>query len=290
MIQLWLFVFGTAFGSFIKVIADRYDLDKFILKKSTLGGHSGCPACGHKLDWFELVPLLSFIFLRGRCRICQNKIGLSYPLVELISGLIFVLVPYFLSHLPAVKLLNLSDLSYTLLASSYTLVFLVILLISLIDIRLKIIPDETNIFLIVLGIAIVFFTPSGVATANHSFTGAYALLFGFQNNLLLNRLIGLLFGIGFYGILILITRGRGMGLGDLKFSAALGVVFGWPDIIFITFFSFLIGSIFSLPSLIFRKRGLKSFLPFGPFIALSALAVFFFGEKLLKLYFDLFRG
>ena len=287
MIQLWLFVFGTAFGSFIKVIADRYDLDKFILKKSTLGGRSGCPACGHKLDWFELVPLLSFIFLRGRCRICQNKIGLSYPLVELISGLIFVFVPLGISY--SFPFIN-SSIFYFLFSIFYVIVFLSLLLLSLIDIRLKIIPDETNIFLIVLGIAIVFFTPSGVATANHSFTGAYALLFGFQNNLLLNRLIGLLFGIGFYGILILITRGRGMGLGDLKFSAALGVVFGWPDIIFITFFSFLIGSIFSLPSLIFRKRGLKSFLPFGPFIALSALAVFFFGEKLLKLYFDLFRG
>ena len=287
MIQLWLFVFGSAFGSFLKVIADRYDPDKFILKKSTLGGRSGCPACGHKLDWFELVPLLSFIFLRGRCRICQNKIGLSYPLVELISGLIFVFVPLGISY--SFPFIN-SSIFYFLFSIFYVIVFLSLLLLSLIDIRLKIIPDETNIFLIVLGIAIVFFTPSGVATANHSFVGAYALLFGFQNNLLLNRLIGLLFGIGFYGILILITRGRGMGLGDLKFSAALGVVFGWPDIIFITFFSFLIGSIFSLPSLIFRKRGLKSFLPFGPFIALSALAVFFFGEKLLKLYFDLFRG
>ena len=290
MLSLWLFVFGSAIGSFIKVIADRYDPDKFILKKSTLGGRSACPKCGHKLELVELVPLLSFLLLRGRCRKCGKKIGFSYPVVEIISGLIFVFVPYFLSHLPTVKLLNLSALNYTLLASGYTLVFLVLLLLSLIDIRLKIIPDETNIFLIILGVAIAFLIPSGIVTANHSFTGAYALLFGVQNNLLFNRLVGLLFGIVFYGLLILITRGRGMGLGDLKFSAALGVVFGLPDIIFITFFSFMIGSIFSLPSLIFRKRGLKSFLPFGPFIALSALVVFFFGEKLLKLYFDLFMG
>ncbi len=290
MTSFWLFVFGSAFGSFIKVIADRYDPDKFILKQSTLGGRSACPKCGHKLEPVELVPLLSFIFLRGRCRICRHKIGFSYPIVEIISGLIFVSVPYFLSHLPAIQLLSLSSLNYWLLAIGYILVFLTLLLISLIDIRLKIIPDEANIFLIIIGVALAFLIPSGITIANHSFTGAYALLFGFQNNVLVNHLIGFLFGIIFYGILIFVTRGRGMGMGDLKLSAALGAVFGWPDIIFITFFSFLVGSLASLPSLALGKRGLKSLLPFGPFIALSALTVFFFGEKILKIYFDLFRG
>lgn len=290
MLTLWLFVFGAAFGSFLKVIADRYDPDKFILKKNTLGGRSNCPKCGHKLDWFELVPLLSFIFLGGRCRKCQKKIGFSYPIVEVISGLIFIFVPYFLYHLPAFRVLNLSSFNYWLLAGGYILVFLSLLLMSLVDIRLRIIPDEISIFLIILGLALVFLIPSGAATQNHSFTGAYALLSGFQGNSLLNRLIGFLFGALFYLALIFITRGRGMGMGDLKLSTALGVVFGWPDIVLITFLSFIVGSLFSLPSLVFGKRGLKSLLPFGPFIALSTLVVFFFGEKILKLYFDLFRG
>lgn len=290
MPTLWLFILGSAFGSFLKVIADRYDPDKFILKKSTLGGRSACGACGHKLDWFELVPLLSWVFLRGRCRKCQNKIDFSYPLVEIISGLIFVFIPIFLSNLPFLNLSSISSLHYWLLASGYILIFLCLLLMSLIDVRLRIIPDEINIFLIILGVLIVLLMPPGVTTDNHSFVGAYALLTGFQDNLLLNRLIGFLFGGVFYAVLILITRGRAMGMGDLKLSAALGVVFGWPDIVFITFFSFIVGTIFSLPSMILGKRGPKSMIPFGPFIAISALITFFFGEILLRLYFDLFKG
>lgn len=292
MPTFWLFILGSAFGSFLKVIADRYDPDKFILKKSTLGGRSGCPACGHKLDWFELVPLFSWVFLRGQCRKCKNKIGLSYPLVEIISGLIFVFVPYFLSNTFIIKssICQVFSASCFTFNASWILVFLALLLLSLIDVRLRIIPDEINIFLIILGVLIVLLMPSGVTTDNHSFVGAYALLTGFQDKLLLNRLIGFLFGGVFYAVLILITRGRAMGMGDLKLSAALGVVFGWPDIVFITFFSFIVGTIFSLPSMILGKRGPKSMIPFGPFIAISALITFFFGEKLLKLYFDLFRG
>lgn len=288
--SLWLFIFGLAAGSFINVVALRYGPDKFILSPRVVGGRSYCPHCRNKLKWFELVPLLSFLFLRGRCRNCRQKISWQYPLVELISGLIFVLVPTYLSSLPVFKLANFLSLSYTLLAIGYTLVFITLLLITLIDIRLKLIPDEANIFLIILSIPIILFGQNEFGLTSGSFLGPSAAIFSLRDNIWLNHLASLVFGALFFAALIFITRGRGMGMGDLKLAAALGVVFGWPDIILITVLSFILGSIFGLPSLITKKMGLKSSLPFGPFIALGALTTFFFAEDLARLYFNLFRG
>lgn len=281
--QIWLFVFGLAIGSFLNVIAVRYDQEKFILNRKTLGGRSACPKCGNKLNWFELVPLLSFTFLLGRCRNCKQRISLEYPLVELLSGLIFVLVPLGVDQF-------LTPINHTLLASGYTLVFITLLLISIIDIRIKIIPDEANIFLIILGIIIATLSAKEFGPVSGSFLGPYGALFGLRDILWLNRVVALFFGVVFYGLLILITKGRGMGMGDLKFTAALGVVFGWPDIVIITGLSFIIGSLFSLPGLLSRKKGLKSFLPFGPFIAMASLVVFLWGEEIMRFYFSLFKG
>ncbi len=288
--QVWLFVIGLALGSFINVVALRYDPDKFILSNKVIGGRSMCPRCRNKLNWFELVPLLSFLFLLGRCRHCKEKISWRYPLIELISGLIFVLVPIFLSSLFKINPLSFNFVTSYMLYVAWVLVFETLLLISLIDIRLKIIPDEANLFLVLLGILIIFLSTHNFGLIEGSYLGSYAALFGLRENIWLNHLVAAGFGAFFFFILFLITLGRGMGLGDLKFAGALGVVFGWPDIILITALSFILGSFFSLPGLIFKKRGLKSFLPFGPFIALAALVVFFFGSDILKFYFQLFQN
>ena len=277
--QIWLFVLGLAIGSFINVLSLRYDPDKFLLNTKVMGGRSFCPHCRNKLNWFELVPLLSFIWLRGRCRTCKTKLSFQYPIVELASGLIFVLVP----------LITPPTTHYSLLATFYVAVFATLLLISLIDIRLKLIPDEANIFIALLGIPIIFLIKTNFSLTDGSFLGSYAGIFGFRESIWLNHGLALLFGAVFFLILILITRGRGMGMGDLKLAAALGLVFGWPDIILITALSFILGSIFSLPSLITRKKGMKSFLPFGPFLALASLVVYFFGYDLMRLYFQLFN-
>lgn len=290
--EFWLFIFGLAIGSFLNVVALRYDPDKFILNKNILGGRSACPKCGHKLKWFELVPLLSFLFLLGRCRKCRKRISFQYPIVELLTGLIFVFVPKFLS-LSAISLGNpclRQGVLCSTLQVSWILVFLTLLVLSLIDFRLKLIPDEASIFLVALGIIIAALTVDQFSSVSGSYLGPYGALFGLRENIWLNRLVAVLFGAIFYFALILITRGRGMGMGDLKLTAALGLVFGWPDIILITALSFIIGSLFSIPLMVARKKGLKSFLPFGPFIALAALAVFSFGERLMSLYFSLFKG
>lgn len=288
--QIWLFIFGLAIGSFVNVIAVRYNPAKFILSNKVLGGRSACPKCGKKLNWFELFPLFSFIFLRGRCRSCRTKISWQYPIVELISGLIFVLVPVYLkiSSISLFGSLAQNSTFYFLLSIFFILVFETLLVVSLIDIRLRLIPDEANIFLILLSIPIIIFQKAQFSLVSGSFLGSYAALFGFRENIWINHLFAFFFGAVFFGLLILVTRGRGMGFGDLKLAAALGAVFGWADILLVVALSFIIGSLFSLPSLIFKKRGLKSLLPFGPFLAIASVVVFFFGHAIVNFYFQLF--
>jgi len=285
--QIWLFIFGLAIGSFINVIALRYNPEKFILSNKVLGGRSACPKCGKKLNWFELFPLFSFIFLRGRCRSCKEKISWQYPIMELVSGIIFILVPFGVDRFLQPNTYNLTP-DFYLLSTFFILVFETLLVVSLIDIRLRLIPDETNIFLILLSVPIIIFQKAQFGLVSGSFLGSYAALFGFRGNIWVNHLFAFFFGAVFFGLLILITRGRGMGFGDLKLAAALGAVFGWADILLIVALSFIIGSIFSLPSLIFRKKGLKSLLPFGPFLAIASVVVFFFGHEIINFYFQLF--
>ncbi len=296
MISLWLFVLGLAFGSFINVISLRYNPEKFILNKSVLGGRSACPKCGNKLKPVELIPLFSFIFLRARCRKCHEEISWQYPLVELISGLIFIFVPAFIfSSKFKIIFLNsgLKDVvgnsTYLwLLAILFIAVFSSLLLLSLIDIRLKIIPDEINILLVILGVILIILTRNDFNLVGGSFLGSYSALLGFKTNIWLNHGIALLFGGLFFGAIIFATFGRGMGLGDLKLAIALGVIFGWPDIVIITAVSFIVGSLISLPLIISKRKKLKSFLPFGPFLAIASILIFLFGHDIIGFYFQLF--
>jgi len=278
-----LFIFGAAVGSFVGVIASRYQPDRFLFSRKILGGRSHCDACGATLKWFELIPVLSFLAQRGRCRNCGARLSFKYPLVEILSGFIFVFVP-----------LRLSGASYLLPAAHYLLAalwifsFLVLLIITLIDLRLSIIPDEANILLGIFGIFTVFLSQSDFGLVGGSFLKSYALLFGWRNNIWLNHFLAAIFGGVFFSLIIFLTRGRGMGMGDLKLAMPLGFLFGWPDIILIVGISFVIGSVCGIWTMIKKKKGLKSPLPFGPFLAASAAIVFFFGYELVSFYFRLF--
>ena len=276
-----LFFLGAAVGSFIGVIADRYEEDLPIWDKKIIGGRSHCEFCGKKLRWFELVPILSFVWQKGRCSSCSHRLSSRYPFVEIFSGLLFVSVPaYITTHYP------LQTTNYYILSVLWLLVFSFLLLISLIDGRLKIIPNETGIALVVLGASIIFFQPFNEFSG--SFLGHYAMLFGWHSNPWLNHILAAAAAGIFFACLIFITKGRGMGGGDMKLAAALGFVFGWPDILLIAILSFIIGSFFGITAILFKKEKLKSHIAFGPFLALAGLLVFFFGYGIIDFYFGLF--
>lgn len=280
MTWLILFVFGIAIGSFLNVVASRYDGDHFLLDNKMIGGRSHCEHCKKTLRWFELVPLVSFIMLGGSCARCKTKLSFQYPVVELVSGLIFALVPY--------RVETFFGISGGLLfgvAAFWVVVFEAILVMSIIDIRLGIIPDELTVFLVILGIFFAIFMTGYFGPANHSLINFYANLFGLEQNFLINRLVAAIAGAAFFGFLILITRGRGMGMGDLKLAIPLGIIFGWPDIILIIVFANVIGAIVGLAAIAIGKKNMNSTVPFGPFLATGAVVTFFFAYQLFQWYF-----
>jgi prepilin signal peptidase PulO-like enzyme (type II secretory pathway) len=281
---IFLGILGLLFGSFLNVVALRYQPDKFLFDLKEIGGRSHCPHCGKQLKWFELIPLLSFLVQGGLCRSCGARLSFQYPLVELLSGLIFVLVPWRLGFL-----FPLYPNPYTLTPILWILVFLALLLVALIDLRLRIIPDEINVFLIIVALPIIFLSSPSFGLTEGSFIGHYALLFGSRGSIWPNHFVGLLAGLLFFLSLTVFTWGKGMGGGDVKLAAALGFLFGWPDIAILSPLSFILGSFFALPLLLLGRRKRKDFMPFGPFLVLSSALIFLFGFQILDFYFHLFQ-
>ncbi len=248
MFTFFLFIFGTAAGSFLNVLAMRYEEGGRIFRKDILTGRSRCPHCHKILRWFELVPLFSYILQLGRCRRCGKPLSWQYPAVELLGGLIFLLAALYLPAAPI-----------------WALALLTFLLITLIDLRLSVIPDQLNLFLGLLAV--------GLAAAG-----------GFSAADIVSRLIGAAVGFGVFGLIVAITKGRGMGIGDWKMAVALGLLFGWPKIALLIGIAFIIGGIVAAAVLLTGARKLKDSIPFGPFLALAAVLVLIFGDLLIKLY------
>jgi prepilin signal peptidase PulO-like enzyme (type II secretory pathway) len=284
MLALLLFTFGVVIGSFLNVVAFRYSEDKNIFSLEHLGGRSHCQHCHQDLAWYELVPILSFLLQKGKCWICMKKLSWQYPLVELAGGLIFLLPLYIYSPMVNGQWSMVNGLIWIS-------AFLIFLLIWAIDFRLYIIPDELNFLLGILGLILIdeqnlyrsFSEFSG------SFLGGYAALFGLRNaGVWQNHLLAMAIGAAIVGIIILLTRGNGMGMGDLKLLAVLGLLFGWPDVLFIFIIASIIGAAVSLVLMLARRKTWKSSVPFGPFLVMGAALVFFFGEAILRSYFNFF--
>jgi prepilin signal peptidase PulO-like enzyme (type II secretory pathway) len=288
LLFLTLFFIGLAVGSFVNVVSLRYQPTYKLTNLKTLrllmGGRSHCPVCGQKLNWYELVPIFSFIIQKGKCRGCGSRISWQYPLVEFLTGLIFVFVP--LSFVDYSGYLGVFGLLGSLL---WILIFILFLLLSVIDIRHYLIPDSLNLSLAILGIVLIIFKSLNLSISQ-SFLGHYALMFNslIPLNSFLNHLLGAVAAAGLFAAIILITRGRAMGWGDFKLAGSLGLIFGWPDILLVIGLSFIIGSLIVLPFLIKGKKKMKDFVPFGPFLILAATLVFFFGFEIINAYFKFF--
>jgi leader peptidase (prepilin peptidase)/N-methyltransferase len=278
-----LFILGLALGSFLNVVILRYDPDRFLFDVQVIGGRSHCPSCHTQLRWFELIPVLSFIAQGRRCRVCKAPLNWQYPIVEIIAAFLVLGVPQLLGNSFFFRLAPLPVFQIVL----WEVVFLTLLTLSVIDFREHIIPDEANILLAGIGSILILLNMSQFGPTEGSFLKAYALLFGIRNNIFLNHIVGVLIASLFFGALVVLTRGRGMGMGDLKLAMALGLLFGWPDIVVIVGLAFVIGSVVGVFEILRRKKTMKSFVPFGPFLALGSALVFFFGSQIVQFYFSL---
>lgn len=245
----WVLIFfsGASIGSFLNVCICRMPENKSIIYPP-----SSCPFCGHNLKVIDLIPIISYLFLKSKCRYCGCRISLQYPVVELITGVLFILIiaKYGVS-LPALR--------------SVILVSLVISSAG-VDFKHRIIPDKLNLTGFIIGIPLVFESKEIFLSGVIGFFAAGGLLF----------------------LIAVISRG-GMGGGDIKLAAVLGLLLGWQQILVALFLAFLAGSLAGLTLLMLKVVRLKEAIPFGPFLGLGAVITILAGDKIIFWYTSLFR-
>lgn len=285
-LYLILFVFGLGVGSFLNVVSLRYRPGQKLLDKKVIGGRSHCPSCHKKLAWYELIPVISFFVQLGKCRHCGHKLSLQYPIVEILSGLIFVLVPLALIKADPFFFYE----RMIIVSAVWVIIFILFLLLSLIDLRHFIIPNSINLSLAISGLILILINSyyQRFSSLSGSFLRHYASIFGLRENIWLNYLFAAVLGIAILGLIIFLSRGKAMGLGDLKLVGALGLIFGWPDVLMVLLLSFIIGALVSIVFLIAKKKKMKDMIPFGPFLVIGSSLTFFFGYQIIDGYFKMF--
>jgi len=273
MILLSSFVIGLVFGSFLNVVVYR-------LKSGEPIGlsRSFCPYCKTTLKWHDLVPLLSFICLRGRCRYCHKKISWQYPIVEILSGLIWVIVAYKInfqffptfqsgSSISQPNLGNLGEIGTIFIFLYYIFILSSLLVIAVYDFKWRIIPDKIIYPAIVVVLIFNLFEIS-------KYQNIMIFLWPF-----LVALIAFLFFFMFFYF----SKGRAMGLGDAKLSFLIGLFLSPLLAIAAFMLAFVIGAIFGIILIGLGKKSLKSQIAFGPFLVLGAAIAFFFSDFIIKL-------
>lgn len=249
LIYLYVFILGTLIGSFLNVVVYRLPREESLSYPP-----SHCPKCNTRLKFMDLFPVFSYLFLKGKCRYCDARISVRYPLVELLTGLIYVYTFWNFGITPETIL--------------YVMIFSLLIPVFLIDYDHTIIPDRLNFGIFM--VAALYFAFQ-IYNGNQTFRS------------LLNPLYGLLIGGGFFLFVAVVTKGA-MGGGDIKLMAALGFLFGSAQTLLLMFLSFIIGGALSSLLLLFKIKKRKDYIPFGPFICISAFVVVFWGDKILNWY------
>ncbi|EXJ22416.1 Leader peptidase (Prepilin peptidase) [Alkalibacterium sp. AK22] len=247
IITLLFFLYGLIFGSFFNVVGLRVPNGSLFCKH-----RSYCDTCQRTLRWIELLPVLSFVLQKGKCRGCKQKISPLYPLMEMLTGMLF-------------------GLSYLQWGFDHTLI-LSLLLISLIipvtvsDLAYKRIPNKI----------LLFFAPLFLI---------YRLFYPLSSFWL--SLFGAILAFGLIASVIFLSKG-GMGMGDLKYFVLFGFIFGPGQFLLLFFLSTLYGAFGGLVTMRVKKISRRSQIAFGPYIGLAALSVFFFGDQLISWYVSFF--
>lgn len=241
------FIFGAAVGSFLNVCIFRLPVKTSIIKPG-----SRCPNCLNPVRFYDNIPIISYILLRGKCRDCGENISWRYPLVELLTGLLTVML--FLKF------------GFTVEFFVFFLFVSVLIVITFIDLDHQIIPD----ILTLPGIPLFFLAAVFLVKVPW-----------------LEALLGLIIGGGTLLVIALayelIAKREGMGGGDIKLLAMIGGFLGWKSLLFILLGSSLLGAIVGLSLIIINKQDMKYAVPFGPFLSAAVLAYIFWGEQMTRL-------
>ncbi len=251
LIEVFIFIFGLCIGSFLNVCIYRLPASKSIVHPRSM-----CSNCGTLIASYDNIPIISYLWLRGRCRHCRTKISLRYPIVEFLCGL-FALGAYLKFDL-------------TIEALIYFLFFAALMVVTFIDLDHRIIPDVITL----PGIPICFAAGFALPTITYK-----------------DALLGILCGGGSLFLVAwiysLITKKEGMGGGDIKLLAMIGAIVGWKGVLFTIFVASLVGTLAGLAVMLQSRKGLKLAVPFGPFLSIGSITYIFFGTPLITWYFNL---
>ena len=247
--MVFFFIFGLIIGSFLNAVIYRLQSNE-----SVACGRSRCFSCQHQLGFWDLIPVFSFIFLRARCRYCQQKISWQYPLVELATGGLFAWSYYYFFN----------NLIFSTVSSWYLVITLILisfcLIIFVYDLRYYLVADQIvwpiviimllgNIFIFHLSLLSLFFTAAGLML--------------------------------FFWLQIVISHGHWLGSGDILLGLLMGVSLGWPRGVIALLLAYWIGALIGLVLMLFKKKDLNSQIPFGPFLMLGLIITWFWGNQIL---------
>lgn len=247
MLYLFLFIFGSAIGSFLNVLIDRLPNDESIM------GRSRCDYCKKKLAWNDLIPIISFFLLERKCRYCKKRLSWFYPIVEFITGAMFIVVWLFLP----------SSAGF-LIRYIYLGIISTLIVIFFADLKYHIIPDQAQI---ILFLGSLFLIP----------------LYGKIQTVFVERVFAAVLVMAPIYFLHWLTKGKGMGFGDVKLAFIIGFMFGIKAGLLVLYFAFISGAVVGLILMLLQKKGLKSKIAFGPFLVVGILIMLFFRDRVWQM-------
>jgi leader peptidase (prepilin peptidase)/N-methyltransferase len=253
LIEIGIFLIGLAIGSFLNVCIYRLPREESIVKP---GSH--CPNCNKLIRWYDNIPILSYIFLRGKCRYCSWKIPLRYPIVELITAL--ALFFYY------------RNFGFSFLLFKYFILTAVLIIATFTDFKHQIIPDQVSLGFIPVGF--IFFILQYYILHQQNFISSIV-------NSILGIIIGalIIYATGILGRILF--KKESMGIGDVKLMAMIGAFLGYKAVILIYFIAPFFGIFYGLYKRIFYK---EEYIPYGPFLAMASIVVIFWQDKILSYF------
>jgi prepilin signal peptidase PulO-like enzyme (type II secretory pathway) len=269
LLLIIVYILGCCFGSFVNMLVYRtainYELEsqKFKIKNKN---RSFCDYCGRQLKWHENIPVISYIIQKGKTRCCQKKLLIAYPVIEVITGLLFLINFKFLITNFSItgEFHFVSQLLINLIISFVIIVFLVFS--AVFDLKYMVLPDFSTIVLV--------------------FSAVINLLLNNRNSLL-PYLASALIGCGFLWFLNFITKGKGMGWGDVKYAIFIGLFLGFPKTVIAFYTAFIVGAIVGIFLMLLKKAHKKTMVAFGPYLILGTIIAWWWGEKIWQLIFGI---
>lgn len=268
LIYLTIFIFGLLIGSFINCLIYRLHI-----KKTFVHGRSFCPHCKHQLAWYDNLPLISYLVLKAKCRYCHKSISLQYPIVEFITGVLFLIV-----FVATVKQFN--NLTIDLSLLSWYLVILLIrnfiltaflIIIFLYDYKYYLILDK--VIIPAIGFALFF---NIIVFLQNPIVNLWSSL--------ASLLLAALLAGGFFLLQFVVSKGKWIGGGDIRLGFLMGLILGWPNILTALVIGYLIGSVIGIALIIFGKKKMTSQVPLGTFLTVSTFIALLWGPQIIDWY------